>query len=80
MSVVDYISQNYDLRPELRKISIPVTIMMGAKSELFPNAGVMYLDEQIPRSNLVRFERSGHALFLTEPNKFRKALRQFLEL
>lgn len=78
-SVADYIRQDYDLRTELRKISIPVTIMMGAKSELFPNAGVMYLDELIPKTQLVRFEQSGHALFISEPIKFRRTLRQFIE-
>jgi pimeloyl-ACP methyl ester carboxylesterase len=74
-----YIHQNYDMRDGLKEISIPVTIMVGMKSEVFPNEGVFYLDEQIPQSRLVKFERSGHALFLTEPVKFQRELKRFLK-
>ena len=66
------------MREGLKEISIPVTIMMGMQSEVFPNEGVLYLDEQIPQSRLLKFARSGHALFLTEPVKFFRELKQFL--
>jgi len=74
----DYLNNDYDMREDVKKIAIPITIMTGGKSELFPNPGVQYLDQHIPRSRLVRFERSGHALFLTEPLKFRRELYHFL--
>ena len=74
-----YIHQDYDMREGLREITIPVTIMMGLKSEIFPNQGVLYLDQQIPQSRLVKFAHSGHGLFLTEPVKFWRTLKQFLE-
>ena len=79
MCLSSYIHQNYDMREGLKDISIPVTIMMGMKSEVFPNGGVLYLDEQIPQSRLVKFEHSGHALFFTEPVKFLRELKQFLK-
>jgi pimeloyl-ACP methyl ester carboxylesterase len=53
--------------------------MVGMKSEVFPNEGVFYLDEQIPQSRLVKFEHSGHALFLAEPIKFQRELKRFLK-
>jgi non-heme chloroperoxidase len=74
----DYLNNDYDMREDVKEIAIPITIMIGGKSELFPNPGVQYLDEHIPESRLVRFERSGHALFLTEPLKFRRELQRFL--
>ena len=74
-----YIHQNYDMRDGLKEISIPVTIMMGMKSEVFHNEGVLYLDKHIPQSKLIKFKRSGHALFLTEPVKFRRELKRFLK-
>lgn len=73
-----YIHQDYDMRGSLQEITIPVTIMMGMKSEVFPNQGVLYLNQQIPQSRLVKFAHSGHALFLTEPVKFWRTLQQFL--
>ncbi len=79
LSVDDYLNQDYDLLDILKEITIPVTIMMGTKSDMFPNEGVMYLDEQIPQSRLVRFENSGHALFYTEPIKFIRELKRFVE-
>lgn len=73
-----YIHQDYDMRGGLREITIPITIMMGMQSEVFPNPGVLYLNQQIPQSRLVKFAHSGHALFLTEPVKFWRELKRFL--
>lgn len=77
ISVEDYLNQDYDLRDDLKAISIPITILIGLKSDLFPNPGVMDLDEQIPQSRLVTFKRSGHAMFMTEGFKYLRELKRF---
>ena len=77
--LADYLTTRYDMRAHLGDIDIPITIMMGARSELFPNAGVQYLHSQLKHSELVAFKHSGHALFLTEPLKFRRELQRFVD-
>lgn len=77
ISVEDYLNQDYDLRADLKEITIPVTILIGLKSDLFPNPGVLHLEEQIPRSRLVPFRKSGHALFITEGFKYLRVLKRF---
>lgn len=77
--LADYLSPGCDMRPYLRNIKIPFTIWMGARSEMFPNEGIMYLKDHIRNSKLVTFEYSGHGIFLTEPIKFHRELKKFVE-
>ena len=77
--LADYLTARYDMRTHLQHINIPITIMMGAKSELFPNEGVKYLAAHIRNSTLIPFKHSGHALFLTEPLKLRREIQRFIE-
>ena len=67
------------MRTHLRDIDIPFTIWMAERSEMFPNEGVRYLNDHIRNSKLVTFKYSGHGLFLTEPLKFHRELKRFVE-
>ncbi|MBO9672101.1 MAG: alpha/beta hydrolase [Sphingobacteriaceae bacterium] len=68
---------NIDLRPELAKISIPVAIFHGAQDKLCPFEFAEELKKGIKNSYIVRFENSGHALFVEEAEKFNTALEKF---
>ncbi|EKD32258.1 MAG: hypothetical protein ACD_77C00142G0005 [uncultured bacterium] len=66
-----------DLRPDIKKISIPTLIMHGKKDKIcsFDLAEQMKLG--ISDSQLVIFEKSGHSLFLEETDKFNSELIKF---
>ena len=66
-----------DLRPDLKKISIPTLIMHGKKDKIcsFDLAEQMKLG--ISDSHLVVFEKSGHSMFLEETDKFNSELIKF---
>ena len=66
-----------DLRPDLKKISIPTLIMHGKKDKIcsFDLAEQMKLG--ITDSHLVVFEKSGHSMFLEETDKFNSELIKF---
>jgi non-heme chloroperoxidase len=68
---------NLDLRPELSKIKIPVAIFHGTQDKLCPFEFARELNKGIKNSYIIRFENSGHALFVEEMEKFNTELEKF---
>jgi len=66
-----------DLRPELAKIEIPVAIFHGTQDKLCPFPLAEELNQGIKNSYIIRFENSGHALFVEEAEKFNLELEKF---
>ncbi|MFC0181959.1 alpha/beta fold hydrolase [Pseudarcicella hirudinis] len=66
-----------DLRPDLAKINIPTAIFHGVQDKIcsFSLAEQMHLG--IKNSYIVRFEQSGHGLFVEEREKFNQELITF---
>lgn len=69
--------KDLDLRPQLSKINIPVAIFHGVQDKSCPFIWAEDLQKGIKNSKLIRFENSGHALFLEETNKFNTELENF---
>ncbi|MFY0483590.1 alpha/beta fold hydrolase [Flavobacterium sp. PLA-1-15] len=68
---------NVDLRPELAKIKIPVAIFHGTQDKLCDFTFAEELHKGIKDSYIVKFENSGHALFVEEASKFNSELEKF---
>ncbi|MGX7688998.1 alpha/beta fold hydrolase [Flectobacillus roseus] len=68
---------NLDLRPQLPKISIPVAIFHGTQDKLCSFEFANELNKGIKNSRIIRFENSGHALFVEESEKFNTELEKF---
>jgi non-heme chloroperoxidase len=66
-----------DLRPELAKIKIPVALFHGVNDKLCDFSGAEQLQKAIKGSYIIRFEESGHGLFLEEMDKFNSELEKF---
>lgn len=69
--------RDLDLRPVLAKIKVPVAIFHGTKDKLCDFAFAGQLHKGIKNSYIVKFENSGHALFLEEMDKFNTELEKF---
>jgi len=69
--------RDLDLRPELSKIKIPVAIFHGTQDKLCDFAFAEQLHKGIKNSYIVKFENSGHALFVEEAAKFNSELEKF---
>jgi pimeloyl-ACP methyl ester carboxylesterase len=67
----------YDWREQLPKTPVPVLLCYGARSALYPTEIGALLDEEIPQSELVVFEESGHSPFWEEPEKFNREVTRF---
>ncbi len=68
---------NLDLRPQLAEITIPVAIFHGTQDKLCPFGFAEELNKGIKNSRIIRFENSGHALFVEEMEKFNTELEKF---
>lgn len=68
-----------DLRAELGKIKIPTAIFHGAKDKICEFGLAEQMHKGIENSYLVRFENSGHGLFIEELEKFNTELEKFLQ-
>jgi pimeloyl-ACP methyl ester carboxylesterase len=68
-----------DLRHELSKIKVPTIIFHGVKDKICEFALAEQMHQGIKNSAIVRFENSGHGLFIEEKEKFNNELIKFLE-
>ncbi len=69
--------RDLDLRPSLSKIKIPTAIFHGTQDKLCPFVFAEQLQQGIKNSFIVKFENSGHALFVEEADKFNTELEKF---
>jgi len=66
-----------DFRPRLAGVRQPTLVVHGARSHLYGADTADHLVAALPRARAVRFERSGHAPHLEQPERFNAALRDF---
>jgi pimeloyl-ACP methyl ester carboxylesterase len=66
-----------DLGGELKKMSLPVLILLGDEDEAGME-GSLFMKRNIPRAGLEIFPRSGHAVNLEEPERFNYSLLSFI--
>lgn len=74
-----YLSGGHDYRESIRRLTVPITLMVGMRSPLYPPEGQMAIARYAPHVRVVRFDRSGHVPFLDEPAKFMRELARFLD-
>jgi non-heme chloroperoxidase len=68
-----------DLRSDLKKIKIPTLILHGKLDKICSYELAEQMHVLLPTSELVPFEKSGHALFIEELEKFNTELLKFIQ-
>ncbi|WP_207420186.1 alpha/beta fold hydrolase [Desertivirga brevis] len=68
-----------DLRPDLKKIKIPTLILHGSHDKICSYDLAEQMHKLLTKSKLVPLEKSGHALFIEEREKFNAELVKFME-
>ena len=66
-----------DVRALLERIQHPTLIVHGAQSRLYGDDTADHLVAALPDARAVRFDRSGHAPHLEEPQLFNRTIRDF---
>jgi len=70
--------QRFDLNPELAKFNFPTMVITG-RFDMNVAAVVAYkIHNEIPGSQFVVFDKSGHMPFYEEPDKFIEVVNGFL--
>lgn len=69
--------RDLDLRPVMPRIKIPVAIFHGVQDKLCDFSLAEQMHKLLPTSFIVKFENSGHALFVEEAEKFNTELEKF---
>jgi pimeloyl-ACP methyl ester carboxylesterase len=67
-----------DLREDLKNINIPTLILHGKSDKICSYDLAEQMHAGIANSKLVAFEKSGHALFMEELEKFNTELIKFV--
>lgn len=67
-----------DLRQLLPGISLPVLLIHGDKDSICPVGSAIFMAEQLPCATTDLFPGSGHAPFLSSPERFNAALSGFV--
>lgn len=68
-----------DLRKDLNKINKLTLIISGTQDPICPVQSLEFLNQQIKSSKAELFGNCGHMPFLTQPQKFNKLVKEFLE-
>ncbi|MBI5586865.1 MAG: alpha/beta fold hydrolase [Deltaproteobacteria bacterium] len=68
-----------DIRGALSLIDTPTLIVHGGKDGVTPAGAGRYLADKINGAELKVFKEAGHAPFVTEPQRFNEAVKDFME-
>jgi len=67
-----------DLRPSIKKITVPALVMVGRHDFITNVAMAEEMIKHIPNAKLEIFEESGHFALVEEPEKFYRVIKQFV--
>lgn len=71
-------AETLDLRPRLQEITVPTQIIVGRHDFITNVAMAEEMARHIPDARLEIFEESGHFALIEEPEKFYRAVKQFV--
>jgi non-heme chloroperoxidase len=71
-----YLSQDYDMRPLAGRLDIPVHVLAGMRSDMYPWQGQKYLADHSARGHFIPFDKSGHLPMLDQPRLFAQTLHK----
>ncbi len=69
---------HHDTRNQLHQIQIPTLVLSGKDDELTPPKMAEEINSEIPGSKLKVFEQGGHGLYWEIPDRFNKAVLDFV--
>jgi len=72
-----YIDEGYDLRSAVSGSRIPIDILVGMKSDMYPATGQLRMADLSENCSVIAFTKSGHTPLIDQPIKLSKELLKF---
>jgi non-heme chloroperoxidase len=76
--VRSYTERAYDLRESFRKIQVPLTVLIGGGSRMYPAPGQRAIADYAPHARIREIPRVGHMIPYEAPRVFLRELTDFL--
>lgn len=73
-----YLRDDYDWRDTLPAMRVPLTVLVGMQSGMYPAPGQLKMAELVPQARIVKVENCGHAIPFEQPLTFVRELGKFL--
>jgi non-heme chloroperoxidase len=73
-----YLEQDYDLSEGFRAIEVPLTVLIGGRSQMYPPAGQRAIASLAPHATLRELPTAGHMIPYEAPRAFMRELTTFL--
>lgn len=73
-----YLERDYDLRDAFGHIRVPLTVLIGGASRMYPPAGQRTIATLAPHARIRELRGAGHMLPYEAPRRFLRELRAFL--
>lgn len=67
-----------DRAAPMESISVPTLVIAGEEDTVYPPELARAMAKRLPRAELIMFERTGHLANLEQPERFNKAVLDFL--
>jgi len=74
-----YLEQDYDLRAAFRAIQVPMTVLIGGASRMYPAEGQRAIGALVPHARVREVPGAGHVVPVEAPLRFISELRSFLD-
>lgn len=74
-----YLEKNYDMRETLSKLSLPMTILVGQASRMYPAPGQRMIADYAKHAVVREVPHAGHMIPMDAPIRFRRELQAFLD-
>ena len=68
----------HSLRTRLHEITVPTLVIWGARDNVVAPRYASLLARTLPNARLLVFEQSGHHPMIQEPDRFNRAVAQFV--
>jgi non-heme chloroperoxidase len=77
-AVRSFVEQDYDFRASLRRVGVPVWVVIGADSGVYPAEGQRRIARYVPDTRIVELSGCGHLVPVEAPARFVLTLGRFL--
>ena len=73
-----FLEQDYDFRQSLRSVKVPLWVLIGGRSKIYPAEGQRAIADYAPHARLIEFSGVGHVLPMEAPVRFVRTLGDFI--